>query len=158
MNNSAKYACCILCLIFVIVILIVIIKDIIMDNNEKSIQENFRGGGGGRGGGFSGGMGGGSGMRGAGFSGSGRMGGTPQRSLQRAGIAGATVLGGRHIYNRAHGWDHHRSNYYRPYFVGAPLWYWNNGTYNNDGYYSDSPDIINYNFYDAREGEDNNYN
>ena len=161
MNNSAKYACCIMCLIFIIVIVLILTKDIIMDNNEKNIQENFRGGGGG---GFSGN---GGGMGGRGFSGNfgaNRMGGTPQRAMisqgnMRRGLAGASALGSRHIYNRNHGWRNHSSNYYRPFFYSAPLWYWNNGGYNNDGgsYYDSYPDTVNYNFYDVREGDDNNY-
>lgn len=160
MNNSAKYACCIMCLIFIIVIVLILTKDIIMDNNEKNIQENFRGGGGG---GFSGNRGGNIGR--PGNFGANRMGGTPQRAMisqgnMRRGLLGASALGGRHIYNKNHGWRNHSSNYYRPFFYSAPLWwYWNNGGYNNDGgsYYDSFPDTVNYNFYDVREGDDNNY-
>ena len=154
MNNSAKCCYIILCLFFVIIILLTLTKDIVMDNNEKKIQENFRGAGGGfsggRGGNFGRGMGGNMGMRGNNFS-QGNVG------MRRAGMAGAVTLGGSHVYNRNHGWNHHRSNYYRPYFFGVPLWYWNNGSYNNDVYYDSYPDTVNYNFYDVRKADENNY-
>ena len=154
MNNSAKCCYIILCLIFVIIILLTLTKDIIMDNNEKKIQENFHGGGGGgRGGGNMGMRGGGGnmGMRGNNFS-QGNVG------MRRAGmVAGAATLGGAHVYNRNHGWRNHSSNFYRPFFYAAPIWYWNNGSYNNDGYYDSYPNTVNYNFYDVREGDENNY-
>ena len=149
MNNSAKCCYIILCLIFVIIILLTLTKDIIMDNNEKKIQENFHGGGRG-GGGFSAGRGGsGMGANRGGFS-QGNVG------LRRAGMTGA-ALGGAHVYNRNHGWRNHSSNFYRPFFYAAPIWYLNNGSYNNAGYYDNYPDTVNYNFYDVREGDENNY-
>ena len=149
MNNSAKCCYIILCLIFVIIILLTLTKDIIMDNNEKKIQEDFQGAGG-----FSGGRGG-RGMganRGNNFH-QGNVG------LRRAGMAGAAALGGAHVYNRNHGWRNHSSNFYRPFFYAAPIWYSNNGSYNNDGgsYYDSYPNTVNYNFYDVREGDQNNY-
>ncbi len=149
MNNSAKCCYIILCLIFFIIILLTLTKDIVMDNNEKKIEEGFGGGGsgaggfsGGRGGNFGGRMGANMGMRGNNF---------------RQGRDG-TALDGAHVYNNR--WKHHRSNYYRPYFFGVPLWYWNNnGSYNNDGgsYYDTYPNTVNYNFYDVRESDENNY-
>jgi hypothetical protein len=157
MNNSAKCCYIILCLIFVIIILLTLTKDIIMDNNEKKIQEDFggknagmsggRGAGGfsgGRGGNFGGRMGANMGMRGANFS-QGNVG------MRRAGSA----LGGAHVYNRNYGWRNHSSNFYRPFFYAAPMWYWNNGSYNNGGYYDNYPNTVNYNFYDVREGDEN---
>lgn len=145
MNNSAKCCYIILCLVFVIIILLTLTKDIIMDNNEKKIQEDFQGAGG-----FSGnrggrGMGANMAMRGANF----RQGNVGMRR------AGTAALGGAHVYNNR--WKHHRSNYYRPYFFGVPLWYWNNGSYNNAGYYDTYPNTVNYNFYDVRESDENNY-
>jgi hypothetical protein len=169
MNNSAKCFYIILCLIFVIVILLTITKDIIMDNNEKKIQEDFHGGsgGGGRGaGGFSGGRGGnfGGGMGANMGMDIGRSKGTNftqgNVGMRRASMAGATALGGNHIYNNHNNQWNHRNNYYRPFFYGSvPMWYWNNGSYNNDGrsYYDSYPDTVNYNFYDIREGDENNY-
>ena len=147
MNNSAKCCYIILCLIFVITILLTLTKDIIMDNNEKKIQEDFQGAGG-----FSGGRGGRMGAN---------MGMRPNNFRQgRAGIvAGAAALGGAHVYNNHNNRYNHRNNYYRPFFYGAtPMWYWNNnGSYNNAGYYDTYPNTVNYNFYDVRESDENNY-
>ena len=146
MNNSAKCCYIILCLIFVIIILLTLTKDIIMDNNEKKIQENFRGGMGR--GGFGGG-GANMSMRGGNFT-QGNVG------MRRGGMAGATALGGAHVYNNHNNRFNHRNNYYRPFFYGAtPMWYWNNGAYGNDG--GSYPNTINYNFYDIREADENNY-
>ena len=138
MNNSAKYAYCILCLIFIIIFIIVLIKDIIMHNNEKNIEERFRG---------SSGMGSSSG-----FSGSGGY--RPQGNINMN--RGYSRPQGGHIYNRNNGWRNHSSNYYRPFFYSAPMWWWNNGN-NGGSYYDNYPDTINYNFYDIRQSDDNNY-
>ena len=143
MNNSIKCFYTILCLIFIIIIILILTKDIIMHNNEKNIEERFRGGSG-----YS------SGMSSRGFLGSGSGGYHPQGNINMN--RGYSRPQGGHVYNRNNGWRNHSSNYYRPFFYSAPMWWFNNG---NDGgsYYDSYPDTINYNFYDVRQSDDNNY-
>jgi hypothetical protein len=138
MNNSIKYFYTILCLIFIIIIILFLIKDIIMHNNEKNIEERFRGSG--------------NNMGSRGFYGSGGF--HTQRNINMN--RGYPRPQGGHFYNKNNGWRHHSSNFYRPFFYSAPMWWWNNG--NNDGsYYDNYPVENNYNFYDIRQSDDNNY-
>ncbi len=149
MNNSIKSFYIILCLIFVIIIVLILTKDIIMHNNEKNIEERFRGSGNNMGArGFSGSRMGSS----RGFSGSGGF--HPQRNINMN--RGYSRPQGGHVYNKNNGWRNHSSNFYRPFFYSSPMWWWNNGNYGGS-YYDSYPDTINYNFYDVREGDDNNY-
>jgi len=126
-----------------------------MHNNEKNIEEQFRG------------SGNNIGSRGFSGSGSGSGGFRPQQNINMNRNFSRPY--GGHGYNKNHGWRNHSSNFYRPFFYSAPMWWWNNGSYNNgsynngsynnDGgsYYDSYPDTINYNFYDVREGDNNNY-
>ena len=141
MNNSIKSFYIILCLIFVIIIVLILTKDIIMHNNEKNIEERFRGSGNNMGArGFSG-----SRMDSSrGLSGSGGF--HPQRNINM----------NRNFVNKQPKPNKTPSNYYRPFFYSAPMWWFNNG--NNGGSYYDSyPVENNYNFYDVRQSDDNNY-